>query len=81
MSELHDVNSLQETADYLRLSPAKLKDMARSKRIGSLREGRTWLFPREVIKTYLADNTTEQAGPNPWGLTDASLRRVRGRQR
>lgn len=77
MTHLSDVNSLDETAAYLRLTPAKLRALARTKRIGSLKEGRTWLFTREVITKYLADNTREQAAPNPWGLTDAALRRNR----
>jgi len=77
VTQLNDVNSLDEAAAYLRLTPTKLRELARTKRIGSLKEGRTWLFTREVITRYLADNTQEQAAPNPWGLTNASLRRVR----
>lgn len=81
MTQLHDVNTLEEAAAYLRLTPRKLRELARSKRIGSLKEGRSWLFTREVITTYLKGNTQEQAAPNPWGLTDASARRLRAGHR
>lgn len=75
--QLQDVNSLEETAEYLRISPTVLKNLARSQKIGSLKQGRAITFPRKVIEAYIAGNTIEQAGPNPWGLTDASLRRSR----
>ena len=81
MSELQDVNSLEETADYLGVSVTVLRRMARDHKIGFLRIGRSYVFPREVIRAYVEGNTIKQSPPNPHGLTDGALRNLnRGRR-
>jgi excisionase family DNA binding protein len=75
--ELKDVNSMDDTAEYLGISTLVLKRMARERKIGFLRIGRTYVFPREVIETYVKGNTIQQSPPNPHGLTNRSLQRLR----
>lgn len=81
MGELQDVKSLEETADYLGVSVTVLRRMARDRKIGFLRIGRSYVFPREVIRTYVEGNTIKQSPPNPHGLNDGALRNLnRGRR-
>lgn len=54
---LRDVNTLAETAAYLRLSERKVAQMARAGKIGGIQEGRTWIFPREAIRAYIERNS------------------------
>lgn len=56
MTTLADVNTIDETAAYLRLKPSKVAEMLRSKKLAGIKEGRTWIVPREAITTYLARN-------------------------
>lgn len=78
MSELQDMNTADEAADYLRLTPDKLKRMARAKQIGHIKNGRDYIFPREAIVKWKTDNTVEPLPTaNPWGISDSSLRRLR----
>ena len=76
MSELNDVNSAQETADYLKLDLPVLVRLARAKKIGSIKEGRTRTFPRAAVLEYVESHTVK-ASPNPWGLSDSSLASIR----
>jgi excisionase family DNA binding protein len=75
--ELEDVNSLAATAEYLGISETVLRRLARDRKIGFLRIGRSYTFPREVIATYVEGNTIALMPPNPHGLTDRSLERLR----
>lgn len=79
MSALEDVNTLEEAAAYLKIDPAALRRLATGPKpkIGSLKQGRALTFPREVIEAYIEEHTVKAAPGNPFGLTDASLRRVR----
>ena len=74
--ELKDVNSMDDTAEYLGISTLVLKRLARERKIGFLRIGRKYVFPREVIETYVKWNIVQQSPINPHGLTDRSLRRA-----
>lgn len=76
MTELVDVNSMDATAEYLGISTNVLKRLARDRKIGFLRIGRTYVFPREVIETYVKGNTIQQSPSNPHGLTDGALRNL-----
>lgn len=71
--------SLEEAAVYLRIKESALVRMARDQKIGSLKMGRTTVFPRAVLEAYVELHTIKPV-TNPWGFTDASLRRVRGAQ-
>lgn len=78
MSDLQDMNTADEAADYLRLTPDKLKAMARAKQIGHIRNGRSYIFPRESIERWKTEHTIEPLPTtNPWGISDSSLRRLR----
>ena len=82
-SELDDVSSLEAAAGYLKLTPEKLRRMAHEKKVGHIRAGRQYLFPREALETYIKENTVERLPPsvNPWGISDSSLRRLREEDR
>lgn len=54
---LPDVCTLTETADYLRLKPAKVAQMLRDRKLGGIKEGRTWIIPRAAITAYLERNS------------------------
>lgn len=78
MSDLQDMNTADEAAEYLRLTPDKLKRMARSKQIGHIKSGRDYIFPRQAITDWVTANTVEHIPTvNPWGISDSSLRRIR----
>ena len=74
--ELAGVNSLEETAAFLRIEPHKLKRFAQARKIGSLKQGVTYTFTREAIEAYVKANLTPATPPNAWGFTDASARRL-----
>jgi excisionase family DNA binding protein len=76
--EPEPVYTTDEAAEMLGgISTTVLRRMARDRKIGSLRTGRTYTFPASVINDYIAGNTVKQLGPNPLGLTNRSLARAR----
>lgn len=75
--ELEDINSLDKTAEYLGISVTVLRRLARDRKIGFLRIGRSYFFPREVIRAYVDGNTVSQSPPNPHGLTERGLQNLR----
>jgi excisionase family DNA binding protein len=77
MNGLPDVATLQETADYLRITTNKLRTLALSHKIGALKIGREYTFPKAAVEAFIESNTTPVVAPNPFGLSDASLRRIR----
>lgn len=74
---LPEVATLQETADYLRITTNKLRSLALKHKIGALKQGREYTFPKAAVEAYVERNTTPVVAPNPWGLTDRSLKRIR----
>ena len=83
MTGLEDVSSVDEVARFLKIDPDKLKRLARAKRIGHIRAGRQYLFPREAVECYVRDNTVEAMplSTNPHGLTDSAYRRLQWQKR
>lgn len=77
MSDLDDVNTVEQTAAYLKIEVQALRRFANAGKIGSLKQGRTLTFTREAIEAYVESNTKLAAPANPWALTDASLRKIR----
>jgi len=75
--EPEPVYTTDEAAKKLRITPLVLRRLARDKRIGYLRTGRTYTFPASALSEYIAGNTVKQSPPNPMGLTDRSLARAR----
>jgi excisionase family DNA binding protein len=76
--EPEPVYTTDEAAEKLGgISTTVLRRMARDRKIGYLRTGRTYTFPASAISAYIAGNTVKQQAPNPHGLTDRSLARAR----
>lgn len=59
MNDLEDVNSLEQAADYLEVTPEKLRRMARSKRVWHIKSGRQYLFPRIAFEAYVQYQTID----------------------
>jgi excisionase family DNA binding protein len=77
MPHLDEVSSLEEAAAYLK-KPAKLRRLALHKKIGCLRVGRQYLFPRDAIDAFVTENTVE-AVPLPvnrYGLADSAYQQL-----
>lgn len=74
---LEDVNSLDATAEYLKLSTTKLVRLARSLRIGHVKDGHDYTFTRAHIDAYVKAHTINPLPANPHGLTASSTRRIR----
>lgn len=77
MSDLPDVNSLEETAEYLRVGVPQLRGLVRRKQIGFLQTGRVITFTRDDITAYIESHRTAPVIANPFGLTESSARRLR----
>lgn len=84
MTEKH-VFTAEEAAEYLALrkddqpDTAKVKTLARQRKLGHIRVGRDYLFREEHLTQFLAENEVPATGntPNPRGLTNRSLERIR----
>lgn len=78
MTNLADINSLEETAEYLRIEVPILRRLTvgPTPKISFLRIGRTLTFTREGIEAYVEANITKAAPPHPFGLSSASARRL-----
>ncbi|RIX26485.1 helix-turn-helix domain-containing protein [Amnibacterium setariae] len=71
--------SKAEAVEYLGGAPITIKTieaLVRRREIGFLKIGRALVFPKSALDAYIAEHTV-QPSPNPWGLTDAALRRIR----
>lgn len=81
MTELSDISSLDQAADYLKIDPVKLKRLAYQRKIAYLKQGTQYTFPRAAIEAYVLANTVHipTPPPNPWGLTPGALRNVQRR--
>ena len=79
MSALEDVNTLEQAAEYLKLEEDQIKSLVRQGKIGSLKSGRTLTFLHADIDAYVAKYRTPATPPNPFNMTTASSRRIRGR--
>ncbi|WP_374010053.1 helix-turn-helix domain-containing protein [Leifsonia sp. LS-T14] len=63
--DLDDINSLEEAAAYLKLTERKVAELARLRRLGAIKEGRRWLFPRAAVLEYVERNTRAVVTPGP----------------
>lgn len=75
--ELDDVNTVEQAAAYLKVTPPTVRGLASKKRIGHLKTGRVLTFTREALEEYVRLHQVAPVAPNPFGLTDASARRLR----
>lgn len=74
MKPLEDINPLEDTAAYLKVSSANLAQMARDQRIGAMKIGCRWVFPKSVIEAYIEADTGPVPKANNFDLTDRSAR-------
>lgn len=74
---LEEVNSLEATAEYLKISPEVLRRMARSQQIGAMKIGAKWLFPLAVIEAYVEQITRPQIDRSRTGMMPQSRERLR----
>jgi excisionase family DNA binding protein len=79
MSALEDVNTLEQAAAYLKLAPAKVTRLRGEHKIGFIKQGNTVTYPREALEAFVKANQIAASPPNPHGLSDSSLARIRGR--
>ena len=79
MSSLDDVNTVDQVAAYLKITPAKVTRLRYEHKIGFLKNGNVVTYPREAIEAYVKANTTDAAPANPHGLSNAGLSRMRSR--
>lgn len=71
--------SKEEAATYLGGAPitvTTIEGLVRRREIAFVKIGRAVVFSRAALDAYIAAHTI-QAAPNAWGLTDASLQRIR----
>lgn len=68
--------TLEDAAEFLRITPARLAGHVRARRIGFVKEGRRYTFPPAALLTYRAANTTPVVAANPFGLSERSARRL-----
>jgi hypothetical protein len=73
------IYSVDEAADILRIKPDALRRLTTgpAPKIGFLKTGRKLTFPESVIEAYIEAHKINAAPPNPFGLTDGAMRRVR----
>ena len=82
MTELNDISSLEQAAEYLKIDPVKLKRLAYQRKIAYLKQGTQYTFPRAAIEAYVLANTVPipDRPANPWGFTEGTLRNLQGRK-
>ncbi|TPW17379.1 MAG: PTS system, nitrogen regulatory IIA component [bacterium] len=54
----HDILTLEEVADYLRLKPQTIYKWAQEKRIPAAKLGKEWRFRKSLIDRWLDDQLT-----------------------
>ena len=79
MNDLEEVNTLEQGMAYLKVDEAKLRRLVNARKIAVLKQGHTLTFPRAALEAYVAKYTTPVTEAEPWGMTSASTRRIRGR--
>jgi excisionase family DNA binding protein len=76
VTELDDINTVEQTAEYLKLTEYQVKQLAYKGKLGYIKAGNTRTFPREAIEAYVEANTTRALPLPPHGLTERSWQRV-----
>jgi len=71
------IYSLEEAADYLRIPTTTLVRLAKANKVASTKTGRVRTFRLAALDQYQIDHESTPLPPNPHGLSDASLKRVR----
>ena len=73
------VFTLKEGAEYLRIDFARLRRISTGPRpkVASILEGNSRTYRLSALEAYLEAHESPAAPPNPWGMSDATARRVR----
>ena len=74
-----DILTLEEAAEYLRIDVARLVRISTGPRpkVASIKEGNSRTYRLASLEAYVEANETAAAPANPWGMNDASAKRVR----
>ena len=74
-----DILTLEEAAEYLRIDVPRLVRISTGPRpkVASIKEGNSRTYRLSALEAYLEAHETPAAPANPWGMNDASARRVR----
>ena len=73
------VFTLEEAAEYLRIDVPRLLRISTGPRpkVASIKEGNSRTYRLTSLEAYVEANETAAAPANPWGMNDASAKRVR----
>ena len=74
-----DILTLEEAAEYLRIDVPRLVRISTGPRpkVASIKEGNSRTYRLASLEVYVEANETAAAPAHPWGLNDASAKRVR----
>ena len=74
-----DILTLEEAAEYLRIDVPRLVRTSTGPRpkVASIKEGNSRTYRLTSLEAYVEANETAAAPANPWGMNDASAKRVR----
>ena len=74
-----DILTLEEAAEYLRIDVPRLVRISTGPRpkVASIKEGNSRTYRLASLEGYVEANETAAAPANPWGMNDASAKRVR----
>ena len=74
-----DILTLEEAAEYLRIDVPRLVRISTGPRpkVASIKEGNSRTYRLTSLEAYVEANETRAAPPLPWGMNDASAKRVR----
>ena len=73
------VFTLKEAAEYFRIDVARLRRISTGPRpkIASINEGNSRTYRLSALEADLEAHESPAPPPNPWGMSDATARRVR----
>ena len=74
-----DILTLEEAAEYLRIDVPRLVRISTGPRpkVASIKEGNSRTYRLTALEVYVEANETAAAPANPWGMNDASAKRLR----
>ena len=74
-----EILTLEEAAAYLRIDVPRLVRISTGPRpkVASIKEGNSRTYRLAALELYAESNETKAAPANPWGMNDASTRRIR----
>ena len=76
--ENHDILTIDEVADYLRVSERTIYDWANKGTIPCGKLGTTWRFKRTEVQRWVDEKLSGSTGPDAQSITQPDRRRGRG---